>query len=520
MVCLGQRPNATWNAHHLSGLHFVTKPAFAFSPHPNVYASTPVPTLPDWRQLWAAWDTVTLKMIPENELLSKPIKLRHVPLFYLGHIPTFLDIHLTRATDKSPTDPADFHRIFERGIDPDVDNPDICHDHSEVPEVWPPLADVVKYQKAVRERLQALYDSGAAENDRRVAQAIWLGFEHEAMHLETLLYMLLQSEKVELPTGVVVPDFKALSDFSERTAVDNQWFTVPDSDITIGLDDTSEASSGTEYFGWDNEKPQRSLHVQSFRAKARPITNGEYAEYMAKTGKTTVPASWREATASDQKNGVSGKRDSVVNGDSHGLSDLARDLAEDKYIRTVYGNIPLRYALNWPVMASYDELASCAQWMGGRVPTMEEARSIYNFVEHRKTQKFDKALGHTIPAVNGHLINNGVDETPPSHPLSNGDSGTASGPQPRDLFIDLEDSNVAFKHWHPTSVVEKGGQLCGQSDLGGVWEWTSSVLEKHDGFEPMSLYLGYTADFFDGKHNIVLGGSWATHPRLAGRKTL
>ena len=28
------------------------------------------------------------------------------------------------------------------------------------------------------------------------------------------------------------------------------------------------------------------------------------------------------------------------------------------------------------------------------------------------------------------------------------------------------------------------------------------------------------ADFFDGKHNIVLGGSWATHPRIAGRKTL
>ena len=27
-------------------------------------------------------------------------------------------------------------------------------------------------------------------------------------------------------------------------------------------------------------------------------------------------------------------------------------------------------------------------------------------------------------------------------------------------------------------------------------------------------------DFFDGKHNVVLGGSWATLPRIAGRKTL
>lgn len=72
--------------------------------------------------------------------------------------------------------------------------------------------------------------------------------------------------------------------------------------------------------------------------------------------------------------------------------------------------------------------------------------------------------------------------------------------------------------------------------MGGVWEWTSSVLEKHEGFKPMDIYPEYTgkllymlkdleltctwlADFFDGKHNVVLGGSWATHPRVAGRKS-
>lgn len=130
-----------------------------------------------------------------------------------------------------------------------------------------------------------------------------------------------------------------------------------------------------------------------------------------------------------------------------------------------------------------------------------------------------------------------MDESPPSRPYLNGDSGAASSLHPEDLFIDLEGTNVGFKHWHPVSVVERGNKLCGQSDLGGVLEWTSTALEKHEGFEPMELYPGYTgksfacsrnleakciqtADFFDGKHNITLGGSWATHPRLAGRKTL
>ena len=97
--------------------------------------------------------------------------------------------------------------------------------------------------------------------------------------------------------------------------------------------------------------------------------------------------------------------------------------------------------------------------------------------------------------VFSHLVNNGVDESPPSRALQNGDSSKASGLNPRDLFVNLEGANVGFHHWHPVSVVEKGGQLSGQADLGGVWEWTSTVLEKQEGFEAMELYPAYTGRF-------------------------
>lgn len=106
------------------------------------------------------------------------------------------------------------------------------------------------------------------------------------------------------------------------------------------------------------------------------------------------------------------------------------------------------------------------------------------------------ALRQTCANTSSHLINNGVDETPPSQPTSNGHSSAAAGPNPHDVFFGLESANVGFKQWHPVSVVEKGGKLCGQSDLGGVWEWTSSVLEKRDDFEPMKLYPGYTGEGF------------------------
>ena len=127
--------------------------------------------------------------------------------------------------------------------------------------------------------------------------------------------------------------------------------------------------------------------------------------------------------------------------------------------------------------------------------------------------------------------------SPPQHVSHKGGSGANQGLDPNLLFADLEGCNVGFKHFHPMPVTQNGGRLSGRGDMGGVWEWTSSVLERHEGFEPMKSYPAYTGlpdpnscqhvwklikadDFFDGKHNIVLGGSWATHPRIAGRKTL
>ena len=106
------------------------------------------------------------------------------------------------------------------------------------------------------------------------------------MHLETLLYMLIQSDKVLPPPGTKVPDFAAFAAQSQTLATENQWFTIPESDIQIGLEDPENDFKTIRYFGWDNERPSRTAHVKSFRAKARPITNGEHATYLSETGKT------------------------------------------------------------------------------------------------------------------------------------------------------------------------------------------------------------------------------------------
>lgn len=72
--------------------------------------STPfgIPSTQDWEILWSAWDMITLRMIPPSMLYQKPIDLRHICLFYLGHIPAFLDIHMSRLLNEPNTEPQEY----------------------------------------------------------------------------------------------------------------------------------------------------------------------------------------------------------------------------------------------------------------------------------------------------------------------------------------------------------------------------------------------------------------------------
>jgi hypothetical protein len=229
------------------GVHLLTKQNMVFNSDPAVYAANTIPTLDDWKGLWETWDTVTRKMIPDEELFEKPIKLRNACIFYLGHIPTFTDIQLTKATKLPSCEPSYYPQIFERGIDPDVDNPEHCHDHSEIPDEWPPLGEILAFQEQVRAKVERL--SKSQDIPRHIGRALWIGFEHEIMHLETLLYMLLQSDKTRHPTEFV-PDFAGDAKRAESARVPNEWFKIPESRITIGLNDPEDNSGPDHHFGW------------------------------------------------------------------------------------------------------------------------------------------------------------------------------------------------------------------------------------------------------------------------------
>ncbi|KAL5594168.1 hypothetical protein BROUX41_001213 [Berkeleyomyces rouxiae] len=468
----------SWMRGNEYGFHMLEKSSSPFSPLSSIYSATPTPTISDWQALWKLWDNITTKMLTSEQMVEKPIELRNACIFYLGHIPTFLDLQLTKVTATPPTSPASYKNIFERGIDPDVDNPEVCHAHSKMPDEWPLTSEILAYQGRVRARLESFYENGHCKMPRNIARAIWVGFEHEAMHIETFLYMLLQSDKTHSPPGMAHPNFPTMAREARTKRIENEWHTVPEQNITIGIDDPEDGTADTT-FGWDNEKPQRQTHVKAFQAKGRPITNEEYARYMYAKNIKQIPASWLQPSSAEIPKPTS------TNGYFFNTDELPASFVAGKFVRTFYGPVPLEHTLDWPAAASYDELAGCAEWLGGRIPTFAETRSIYAYVNKAKVRSEEE-----------------------HHGISSQD------------FIDLDGANVGFSHWHPIPVTSAGNRLSGQSDLGGVWEWTSTPLRRYTGFEPMELYPEFTADFFDGKHNIALGGSWATHPRIAGRKSL
>lgn len=242
------------------------------------------------------------------------------------------------------------HGVLQRGIDPQVDDPDHCHvsarsparveslkflqSHSEVPERdedWPSLSEVVRYRDRVRERVLDLYrelECGRRLLTRRLARTLVMVLEHDGFHIEvrnyrwhagttltsaqTLLYMLVQKADSDgsgamPPPGIHAPVWDELV---------KQWNMIPvpvrssvelgPEILSVGRDDHEPddyiAEEVTDVklhnFGWDNESPCRQVGVGKFRVDFRPITVEEFYRFW--TGGTNarvsniLPASWVE----------------------------------------------------------------------------------------------------------------------------------------------------------------------------------------------------------------------------------
>ncbi|KAI9140523.1 C-type lectin protein [Paraphysoderma sedebokerense] len=471
------------------GFWLLEKPLKYFQPDNKIEM---VPTLKEWEQLWRAWDSVTLDIVGKNNVMLQPIDLRHPIIFYIGHIPCFLDIQISRALGENLTTPDYYSTIFERGIDPIIEDPSCCHPHSEVPNQWPILDDILEYRDKVRNRVLSHYVDGYVNSrlSRNVLRAMWMAFEHESMHLETILYMLVQVDPSKINPPPKVPKPKYVMNTSPKSLDTSPIVSIPKITFKIGLDDLEDPNANgdsgidtdsdsekhsnkskrpTNHFGWDNEKPEREVSVESFNLQTRPISIGEYVHFLDRNKNESKTAS--SSTTWDQ---------SLIppSWTSHSWSKYGYA------IRTVFGPIPLENVLDHPVAVPqtlatlYAAAISTADRLY-RLPTEDELRLFYNLVGNTDSANSDSRSISQYTSL-------------PTCPTP----------------------NYSFESWTTTPLTNS--HIHG---LGNLWEWTSSIFSSYSGFQPSEMYPGYSADFFDGKHNVVLGASWATHYRIAKRSS-
>jgi ergothioneine biosynthesis protein EgtB len=287
-----------------------------------------------------------------------------------------------------------------------------------------------------------------------VRKVVPMVLEHELMHHETLLYMVQQ-----LPGELKrAPD--GVPEPPEAGALERASVPIPAGTAILG-------ASRNGGFRWDNEHPPLSVEVPAFRIDALPVTNREFLEFAADGG------------YEDQRLWTDDGWDWITRRGHRQPGSWVSSNGTTR-VRTALGDRAFDEAADWPASVMHCEAAAFARWRGARLPTEAE---------------YHRAAFATPEG--------GVRE----HPW--GDDRPRAG-----------HGNLGFQLWSPAPVGSHpaGASAFGVHELvGNGWEWTSTPFGPFPGFVPLEGYEGYSADFFDDQHFVMLGGSWATDAALVRR---
>src|SRR6266571_2825443 len=214
-------------------------------------------------------------LIDDNAYYSQPIALRHPFVFYEGHVPAFsFNTLVKNALGAAGIDP-ELEALFARGIDPPGEGTP-APDPEQNRLRWPSRTVVEQFARAADARVIEALTHGEIERpghpllDR--AEAVFVILEHEAMHQETLLYMMhrLSSGRKRRPSGY--------RPRTEGEAPPPAWVDVDPGRATLGVDRASAP------FAWDNECPYASEAVRAFSMERDNVTNAAFMEFVAAGG--------------------------------------------------------------------------------------------------------------------------------------------------------------------------------------------------------------------------------------------
>ena len=386
-------------------------------------------------------------IVRREHLYDRPIAERHRIVFYIGHLEAFDRNLFDKRLFDLPNADPAYDQLFAFGIDP-VDG----GLPTDQPGDWPSLDEVQAYKMRVRADIDARFDptrlvAEPASADEPPVKLLEVAIEHRLMHAETLAYMLHQ-----LPVDRKIAPANAASERTSDRPLVHETVHVPEGTVTLGL------SRASAQFGWDNEFDETRVDVPAFDIDRYMVTNRDYLRFIDAGGYWNRDF-WNDADWAWKERHRIAHPAFWIPGDEADDTAASADQADASWkLRTMFEEMPL--PLDWPVYVSHAEASAYARWAGKTLPTEAQWQRAATGAPH------------------------------------------------------VAEGNFDFRRWDPTPVQahpENRSAFGVEGQFGNGWEWTSTTFGPLDGFEPFPFYLGYSANFFDGKHFIIKGGS----PRTA-----
>ncbi len=323
---------------------------------------------------------------------------------------------------------------------------------------WPTLQETQMYRDKVYEVVNHVIDTLPLELPITEASPWWvimMGIEHENIHLETSSVLIRQ-----LPFKYIKEDRQWQECSKDNEVLENKLLDVTSGSVMLGK------NRNAQLFGWDNEYGTHQANIPAFKASKYLTSNAEYLDFIKDDGYSNDTYWCSEGQAWKAYNHV-----------KHPL--FWKEKENHYMLRTVSREIPL--PLSWPVEVNYLEAAAFCKWKSKKLhkhitlPTEDE------YIRLRDENQVDSYIDWTKKGENIANINlEGFASAVPVDTYKHGD------------FYDI---------------------------IGNVWQWSRTPIYPFDGFRVHPIYDDFTVPTYDGKHNLIHGGSWISCGNLATQKS-
>lgn len=425
---------------------------------------------------WTLTEVLFASLKSEEAFYRPPYhNLRHPLVFYYCH-PAVLYINKLRLAGlmSAPLN-ADYEHFFETGVDEMS-----WDDMSKNERTWPSIQEANAYRRTVYGIVRNLIETHPDLDGPNLSQtsplwALLMGFEHERIHLETssVLIRELPQRLVQRPAhwpadhpaplGPEVAEPLPGRDYSENPIV-----SVSGGEILLGK------PRSWPTFGWDNEYGERSATVADFAASRQLVSNGEFLAFVKAGG-------YREARYWSAE-GWQWKTFRNAKWPTFWVAEGPAGLHRFK-LRTCFETLEMRWS--WPAEVNYFEAKAYCAWrseQGGGAPFRLPSEAEHHRMRAPAARSLDRAARRD-PVM--------------QH------AGTA--------MARVEGLNLNLAFGSPSPVDALPATPEGLHDaVGNVWQWCEDHFNPLPGSKLDPLYEDFSVPCYDGKHQMILGGSFVS----------